>query len=128
MHLEDKSTSHELGQHSLETAAIIRERDGGLTGATRRAFLRQALGFATASSAFGVSLSTGKAQTDAEAANTGSQADRSRRAQAFRVRVAAAQFEKEQPMLNQIDNGDEARYPNKIGSFSKGLPHNDLGE
>jgi hypothetical protein len=132
MHLEDKSTarlaSHELDQHSLETAAIIRERDGDLIGATRRAFLRQALGFATASSAFGISVSTGKSQTNAGAANIGSEADRSRRAQAFRVRVAAAQFEKEQPMPNQIDNGDETRYPNKIGSFSKGLPHNDVGE
>ena len=27
-----------------------------------------------------------------------------------------------------IDNGDEARYPDKIGSCSKGLPHNNFGE
>src|SRR5881628_1069981 len=112
MHLEDKSTrrpvSHELNQNSVEETEIIPEQNADFTGATRRAFLRQAFGFATASSAFGISLSTGKAQTTAGAANTGSEADRSRRAQAFRVRVAAAQFEKEQPIPNQIDNGDEA--------------------
>ena len=28
----------------------------------------------------------------------------------------------------QTANGDEARYPNKIGNYSKGLPHNSLGE
>ena len=31
-------------------------------------------------------------------------------------------------VLDHPDNGDEARYPNKIGTYSKGLPHNRLGE
>jgi len=27
-----------------------------------------------------------------------------------------------------VNNGDEARYPNRIGNYSKGLPHDDIGE
>src|SRR5260370_36500782 len=32
------------------------------------------------------------------------------------------------PVATHPDNGDEAAFPNKIGNFSKGLPHNGLGE
>lgn len=32
------------------------------------------------------------------------------------------------PVALHPDNGDEALYANKVGSFSKGLPHNALGE
>lgn len=51
-----------------------------------------------------------------------------RNRQARQIRVRAAR------RLNGIDdfprptNGDEERYRNRIGNFSKGLPHNDLGE
>ncbi|MBI4517546.1 MAG: vanadium-dependent haloperoxidase [Deltaproteobacteria bacterium] len=32
------------------------------------------------------------------------------------------------PLPSHSTNGDEARYPNRIGNYSKGLPHNSLGE
>ncbi len=51
-----------------------------------------------------------------------------RRAQAFDRRVQAAQFQKDLPLPDQTNNGDERLYPDRIGNFSKGLPHNRLGE
>ncbi|WP_425590345.1 vanadium-dependent haloperoxidase [Fictibacillus enclensis] len=47
---------------------------------------------------------------------------------AFRVRLKAASSEMELPLLDQPCNGDEQLYTTKIASFSKGLPHNSLGE
>ncbi|MFB5198212.1 vanadium-dependent haloperoxidase [Neobacillus sp. KR4-4] len=51
-----------------------------------------------------------------------------RRDKAFEIRMEAAKFYKNQPLVNHRNNGDEDRYPNKIASYSKALPHNELGE
>src|SRR5262245_48400462 len=51
-----------------------------------------------------------------------------RAAQAFRIREQAARRELLSPVADHPDNGDEQRYPDKIGSYSKGLPHNRFGE
>ena len=42
--------------------------------------------------------------------------------------MEAARLQKDLPLPEQINNGDELLYSNRIGSFSKGLPHNSLGE
>ncbi|BBD63755.1 twin-arginine translocation pathway signal [Nostoc commune NIES-4072] len=47
---------------------------------------------------------------------------------AYRVRLEAATRERNIPIPPHPTNGDEERYPNKIGSDSRGLPHNNLGE
>ncbi|MEH2036169.1 vanadium-dependent haloperoxidase [Nostoc sp.] len=47
---------------------------------------------------------------------------------AYRVRVEAATLERNIPIPAHPTNGDEERYPNKIGSDSRGLPHNERGE
>jgi hypothetical protein len=47
---------------------------------------------------------------------------------AFVVRRDAAIYQRDRPAVTLIDNGDEQLYPNRIASFSKALPHNDLGE
>ena len=47
---------------------------------------------------------------------------------AYRVRLEAARVEQSIPIPPHPTNGDEERYPNKIGSDSRGLPHNELGE
>ncbi|MDZ7968547.1 MAG: vanadium-dependent haloperoxidase [Nostoc sp. DedSLP03] len=47
---------------------------------------------------------------------------------AYRVRLEAATLERNIPIPPHPTNGDEERYPNKIGSDSRGLPHNQLGE
>ncbi|WP_308447225.1 vanadium-dependent haloperoxidase [Alkalihalobacterium chitinilyticum] len=51
-----------------------------------------------------------------------------RKFRAFRIRTKAALFYKKVPIRQHVSNGDEERYPNKIGNYSKGLPHNELGE
>jgi hypothetical protein len=52
----------------------------------------------------------------------------SRRGRSYRIRKRAAIAERKIPTPPQISNGDEARYPNFIGNYSQGLPHNSLGE
>ena len=47
---------------------------------------------------------------------------------AFRIRVRAARRQRDAAFIGHPTNGDEARYRNKIASYSKGLPHNALGE
>lgn len=55
--------------------------------------------------------------------------DKKRFATAFKVRANAAAAEaRKAKSVEHKDNGDEALYANKIGSFTKGLTHNQLGE
>jgi hypothetical protein len=58
----------------------------------------------------------------------GGEGGQRRRERAFRNRVRAATEEFRIPVPRQVNNGDEARYPNRVGNFSKGLPHDDIGE
>ena len=53
---------------------------------------------------------------------------RERRHRAFVIRRDAAIYQRDVPPTPSISNGDEEAYANRIASFSKGLPHNDLGE
>jgi hypothetical protein len=48
--------------------------------------------------------------------------------EAFRIRKDAALQEERAPDVTQTANGDEAAFTNRIGSYSKGFPHNALGE
>ncbi|MCG8400587.1 MAG: vanadium-dependent haloperoxidase [Firmicutes bacterium] len=54
--------------------------------------------------------------------------DRQRNQDAFAIREEAALFQKDLPIPGHPCNGDEDLFPNKIASFSKVLPHNQLGE
>jgi len=47
---------------------------------------------------------------------------------AYRIRVDTARQERDAPQPDAVDNGDEVLYATRIGNYSKGLPHNDLGE
>ena len=51
-----------------------------------------------------------------------------RREEAFKLRLNAAQAERGVPLPDHVSNGDESRYAARWGNFSKGLPHNNLGE
>lgn len=52
---------------------------------------------------------------------------RARADQAFMIRVAAARAERALPLPAHPTNGDEARYPTRIGSFCKALPCDQVG-
>ena len=47
--------------------------------------------------------------------------------EAYRLRVEAARFQRDRPMPSQCANGDERRYTDYIGNFSKTLPHDGFG-
>ena len=51
-----------------------------------------------------------------------------RREAAYQIRYQAAKAHRRQPLVLHTSNGDEDRYPNRIGNYSKGLPHNAFGE
>lgn len=53
---------------------------------------------------------------------------RSRRQEAYRRRHAVALGHRNDPLPAFPTNGDETRYPNRIASFTKGLPHDERGE
>lgn len=53
---------------------------------------------------------------------------RRRRDNALHVRTDAATEQWSRPLPDHPDNGDEALFDNKIGTFTKGLPHDELGE
>lgn len=47
---------------------------------------------------------------------------------AFKIRYRAAQTQLKTDLVEHTCNGDESLYPTRIANFSKGLPHNELGE
>jgi hypothetical protein len=101
----------------------------------RRSFLGKVGGVAAASIAAGAmglepraGGSVANAQGLTPEAEVGPIGGKKRAKKAFNVRVDAAQFERDFPIASHPANGDEELYPNKIGTYSKGLPHNNLGE
>ena len=63
-----------------------------------------------------------------ESCDIGPASARQRRRKAYKIRQDAALFEKDVPLPGHPCNGDKFLYPNKIGNYSKALPHNKLGE
>ena len=93
---------------------------------SRRALLEAgaSAGIVAAAVGCGVALRGGPASA-ADPAPT----DRSARQLAvFHIRQGAAQAYLDEAGPMHVSNGDEARYPDKRASFSKTLPHNEVGE
>src|SRR5215204_3361764 len=107
------------------------ESDGGPanTSLSRRSFLGRA-GSVTALTlaAPALSLSTPPASASAEPTPGGRHAAGGRAEKAYQIRHEAALRQKNFPLQDHPANDDEGLYPNKIGSFTKGLPHDQLGE
>jgi hypothetical protein len=101
-------------------------------GVSRRSFLGKAGTVAAAGAAAGM-LGGLPSATEARAAPTRGRASESvvigggaRADQAYAIRVDAAQSERQ--VARHPDNGDELAYASRIGSYTKGLPHNARGE
>jgi len=88
----------------------------------RRRFIGTA---AYAAGAIGLSPLLGSSSSEAEEVTT---FGRRRAIQAFEIRRNAALAEFRLPAAVHRNNGDEQQYTNKIGNYSKGLPHNSLGD
>ena len=98
-------------------------------GTSRRAFLGQIGSAAAAASVVASAMGLPplvKAASTPSASSAG--ASQQRAEECFNIRREAALDERQVPTPNQVTNGDEERYANFIGSYSKGLPHNLIGE
>lgn len=96
---------------------------------TRRAFIGSvAAGVAALPPLLSSQKVDARAQQFTVQSDVGPLSSRKRAKEAFNLRVDMARRQKDLPIEDHPTNGDEDRYPNKIGSFSKGLPHNNLGE
>ena len=98
---------------------------------TRRRFLGAA-GATTVGAAVASRVNLVRAQARGEPSaergrNDAYQNERQRR-RATQVRIDAAWADYQAPVAPQPTNGDEERYANKIGTDTRGLPHDDKGE
>jgi membrane-associated phospholipid phosphatase len=103
--------------------------------ATRRTFLKAAAATAAAAGMGGLqrplraqgAVETPLRAQDASATGDpdgaiGPQPPEARAQTAFDIKVANAEFQFNKPIPKHPTNGDEARFPSKIGNFHKGLP------
>ncbi|HKE26905.1 MAG TPA: vanadium-dependent haloperoxidase [Bryobacteraceae bacterium] len=95
-----------------------------MCGTDRRIFLTCLGGFRTLAAFAGAEfLSRSRAL-----ANSGPLDASQRSHRAFVIRRDAAIYQRDRPPTPSVSNGDEDAYANRIANFTKGLPHNDLGE
>ncbi|HKV12316.1 MAG TPA: vanadium-dependent haloperoxidase [Thermoanaerobaculia bacterium] len=119
----DKKTQEQEEVSPAKTPALDRRRFLGLAGAA-----------AAAVTAGVPSLEASPGALEAETAAArkpqagGSAKARARRQKCFELRHKSALEHLNAPYQEHKSNGDEDRYPNRIGNFSKGLPHNSFGE
>ncbi len=95
----------------------------------RRQFLSGVGGVTVAALAGGVTVGASSLVGDpAEAVEIAPATGVQRRNRAFQIRHQAALDQKALGVPNHLTNGDEERYPTRIGNFHKTLPHNSFGE
>jgi hypothetical protein len=100
------------------------------TPLSRRRFLG-GVGTVAAAAAAGFTGSTAldaQLPEAAEPARKGGRKPSVRRERMYQIRTDAARFNRDMPEAVHQTNGDEARYANRLGNFSKGLDHNAFGE
>jgi len=102
------------------------------THLSRHSFLGRAAGVAAATATagalgrlpMGATIMNDRVLADTLPPGATPRADR-----AYTIRVSAARDERARPLPDHPTNGDDARYASThIGSYTKGLPHNTLGE
>ena len=98
---------------------------GELVNQTNRRTFLSFLGTAPTLTAF---AGAGLLSSTSAFADTGPLNASQRRHRAFVLRRDAAIFQRDAPPTPSLSNGDEDAYVNRIASYTKGLPHNDLGE
>ncbi len=112
---QDRAAAGIPSRYSLSRRKFL----GGVAGVTAATLAADVVGWPPLSRTNG---------GEAEAAEIGPVGGEQRRGQAYQIRHDAALFEKNLPLPDHPTNGDEELYANRIGNYSKGLPHNTLGE
>jgi hypothetical protein len=133
--VRDSSGRGDVEALSVAGAAPEHRRDQGTPASpSRRRFLRNlgVAGVASAVTSIGAINGLGHADADAQeflglADTKSGPAAKKRRAQAYKLRRNAARDESKIPLPQHPNNGDEQLYSNRIGNFSKGLPHDGHG-
>jgi hypothetical protein len=121
----DKTSNLRIGNGAAKNQGQVSTAES-CAGSSRRAFLGQIRGAAAATlAASAVELGPLTRPVGAQERTRGGD-ERAR--ESFEVRERAAEEERELPIPPQVPNGDEKRYRNFLGNFSKGLPHNSIGE
>src|SRR5262245_6739079 len=98
---------------------------------SRRKFLSAAGGITTetlASGTSGLASLTGAYQVKAKANDHHQTSYNKRRLRALELRIKAAFNTLQKRFPEPQNNGDEDRFPSRFANYSKGLPHNNLGE
>ena len=95
---------------------------------TRRRFFQRARNLTAAATAGALAPAVAQRSSSLSPSTVFQDGLEGRRLQAFEVRQQAALQQSEIDPGPHRDNGDEGRYSNRIGNFSKGLPHNARGE
>jgi len=109
---------HEASSH---TSDIPKERT-----INRRSFIGGAASTVAAVGLSGLTAPLAQAQTQ-NLPNGASGRARRRAEQSERIRIDAAEAESKVPIPSHPSNGDEARYPDKCGTYTKCLPHDAFG-
>jgi membrane-associated phospholipid phosphatase len=112
-----KNSNRDTGHHPASDREYL---------ASRREFLSRIPGAAAITLASAALPVVRPAQAGMSASSNGAAVRRV--VDSFQNRLDAAEAEAQVPIPQQITNGDEQTYPNFIGNYSKGLPHNNLGE
>ena len=128
-------SSNEAGREEVTSALgqKVQPLEKSAKGSSRRAFLGQVGGVAAATIASTAAIAGPLAGTASAAPQgvpelAGNAAARLRAVKCFQNRVNAAQANLVLRPPNEISNGDETNFPNRIGNYSKGLAHNANGE
>jgi hypothetical protein len=126
-----QSVAHVHGVRPPGHHEVIAPKTASPRSLSRRAFFRQMSGVTVATLAAGsasATLLSSTASAPAHAAEMGPADLLRRRWHAYRLRHDAAMAHSNLPLPAFPANGDEASYPTTIANFTKGLPHNALGE
>src|SRR6516165_4985696 len=99
-----------------------------MTAGEYRTNRRTFLSYLSAAPAVTAFAGAGLLSSPSAFADTGPLNTAERRHRAFVIRRDAAIFQRDLRPTPSVSNGDEEMYANRIASFTKGLPHNDLGE
>jgi hypothetical protein len=124
---EEKSVPEQIDpDHApLPRRAFLRGVGGGIAGAA------VAPGLLASSEARAATYGAAPASAAAAGAASGKAAlsyDTKFRERTYQLRVALAKANAAQPIPPHPTNGDDNRYPNRIGSDTRALPHNARGE
>jgi len=108
-------------QTSKEEGSKLGEAPTQTSGVSRRKFLGGVGGAAAVAAAGGLGIEPLVKGGSAAFADIGPQGGTQRATSCWKFRKDAADFNRK-ANVDHADNGDEARYANRIGSYSKGLP------